>query len=368
MVLLKVTESDRILVEMPYHDAYVQEIRKIPSRSWDKEAKIWSVPCNKSTMDMLLNIFKGVKINFHKSFVMTDVGQYALRVMEEKELSENGILETVNELRLYGYSSKTIKAYKNHLIKFLSYLNRPLKDASIKNIKDYILCLMGEKGVSHSYVGQAVSALKFYYEEVLKNTDFLVELPRPKKENKLPDVLSQEEVLGILCSIKNPKHKALMLIVYSSGLRVGEVVRLKITDIDSKRMLIHVRDAKGRKDRYTMLSKQALIYLRSYFKVFRPEIWLFPGDKEESHLSERTAQRIFENACQKSGIIKKVSIHSLRHSFATHLLEEGTDLRYIQELLGHSSSKTTEIYTHVSKRDITKIQSPLDRLMPESKL
>lgn len=202
----------------------------------------------------------------------------------------------------------------------------------------------------------------------MKKTDFLIELPRPKKENKLPDVLSQEEVLGILGCIKNPKHKALMLIVYSSGLRVGEVVRLKIADVDSKRMLIHVRDAKGRKDRFTMLSKQALVYLRSYFKAFRPEIWLFPGDKEEDHLSERTAQRIFENARQKSDIMKKVSIHSLRHSFATHLLEEGTDLRYIQELLGHSSSKTTEIYTHVSKRDITKIQSPLDRLIPEIKI
>ncbi len=299
---------------------------------------------------------------------MTDVGQYAQRVMEEKELSENGILETTNELRLYGYSSKTIKAYKNHLVKFISYLKRPLKEASLKNIRDYILCLMGEKGVSYSYAGQAVSALKFYYEEVLKKTDFLIELPRPKKENKLPDVLSQEEVLGILGSIKNPKHKALMLIVYSSGLRVGEVVRLRIADVDSKRMLIHVRDAKGRKDRFTMLTKQALVYLRSYFKAFRPEIWLFPGDKEEDHLSERTAQRIFENARQKSGIMKKVSIHSLRHSFATHLLEEGTDLRYIQELLGHSSSKTTEIYTHVSKRDITKIQSPLDRLIQESKI
>lgn len=171
-----------------------------------------------------------------------------------------------------------------------------------------------------------------------------------------------------LCSIKNPKHKALLLIVYSSGLRVGEVVRLKIADIDSKRMLIHVRDAKGRKDRFTMLSKQALTYLRSYFKVFRPEVWLFSGDKEESHLSERTAQRIFENACKKYGIMKKVSIHSLRHSFATHLLEEGTDLRYIQELLGHRSSKTTEIYTHVSKRDITKIISPLDRLVPGSEI
>jgi site-specific recombinase XerD len=150
--------------------------------------------------------------------------------------------------------------------------------------------------------------------------------------------------------------------IYSSGLRVSEVVRLRIKDIDSRRMTIGVKQAKGRKDRITILSNTGLDVLRSYVKKYRPEEWLFPGQDESKHLAERTVQRIFENACKTAKINKDVSVHSLRHSFATHLLEGGTDLRYIQELLGHSSSKTTEIYTHVSTKSIGKIQSPLDRL------
>jgi integrase/recombinase XerD len=154
---------------------------------------------------------------------------------------------------------------------------------------------------------------------------------------------------------------------YSAGLRVSEVVRLRVEDIDPERKLVHVRQAKGRKDRFTLLSSAALEMLRNYARKYRPEGWLFTGDDEEKHISEHTAQRVFENACKSAGIKKHVSIHSLRHSFATHLLENGTDLRYIQELLVHSSSKTTEIYTHVSTRDVSRIESPLDRIMTSSK-
>jgi len=153
--------------------------------------------------------------------------------------------------------------------------------------------------------------------------------------------------------------------VYSSGLRVGEVVRLKLEDIDSQRMLIHVKQGKGAKDRYTLLSKIALIQLRNYVKEYHPETWLFPGAENKGHLTERTVQRVFENALIKARITKKASVHTLRHSFATHLLESGTDLRYIQELLGHQSSKTTEIYTHVTEKSINNIESPLDKLMRE---
>jgi integrase/recombinase XerD len=156
-------------------------------------------------------------------------------------------------------------------------------------------------------------------------------------------------------------------LTYSAGLRVGEVVRLKLEDIDEERKLIHIRQAKGRKDRYTVLSQVAWDFLNIYLKKYQPEVWLFTGAESGTHLTERSVQHIFENACEKAGIKKDVSVHSLRHSFATHLLEGGTDLRYIQELLGHASSKTTEIYTHVSKRDIGSIQSPLDRLMQEKK-
>lgn len=160
----------------------------------------------------------------------------------------------------------------------------------------------------------------------------------------------------------NIKHKAILMIAYSSGLRVSEVVKLKAEDIDSKRMLIHIKGAKGRKDRYTLLSETVLETLRAYWRKYRPQKWLFEGAREGRYLSTRTADKIFVNACEKAGIKKEVSFHTLRHSFATHLLEGGTDLRYIQELLGHTHSKTTEIYTHVSTKSLGKIVSPIDTL------
>lgn len=190
----------------------------------------------------------------------------------------------------------------------------------------------------------------------------MYEIKRPHKDKKLPVVLSKEEVAKILSSIDNIKHKAILMIIYSAGLRVGEVVKLKVEDVDSNRMLVHVKGAKGRKDRYTLLSKTALEILREYWRKYKPAKWLFEGARDGRYLSTRTVEKLLTHACEKAGIKKEVSVHTLRHSFATHLLESGTDLRYIQELLGHANSKTTEIYTHVSTKSLGKIQSPLDSL------
>lgn len=226
-----------------------------------------------------------------------------------------------------------------------------------------MMFLLKQENTSHAYVNQALSAIKFYYSNVLKKGKLLYDIPRPKKEKKLPNVLSHSEVLSILESISNYKHKSILALVYSAGLRVSEVVNLKINDIDSDRMLIHVIQGKGRKDRYTMLSQFALEILREYAKNERLKEWLFRGGKDGTHITERSVQKVFGNASKKANINKKVSVHTLRHSFATHLLEGGTDLRYIQELLGHKSSKTTELYTHVSKSNLSKIESPLDRII-----
>jgi site-specific recombinase XerD len=203
--------------------------------------------------------------------------------------------------------------------------------------------------------------LKFYYGEILKRR-FVYEIIRPKKDKKLPVILSQEEVSRILSSISNIKHKLILMLIYSAGLRVSEVVKLRIEDIDAKRKLIHIRGAKGRKDRYTLLSDTAIETLKEYMKEYKPQKWLFAGQNENNHITARTVQKIFESTCKKAGVIKEVTVHSLRHSFATHLLESGVDIRYIQELLGHKSLKTTAIYTHVSSRDMGKIKSPLDSL------
>ncbi|ERI92174.1 site-specific recombinase, phage integrase family [Clostridiales bacterium oral taxon 876 str. F0540] len=217
--------------------------------------------------------------------------------------------------------------------------------------------------LDYSVASQSISSIKFLFTVVLKRNINEVQLYRPKKDKKLPEVLSYQEVSKILEKTINLKHRAILFLVYSAGLRVGEVVNLKISDIDSDRMLIHVKQGKGKKDRYTVLSQIALDELRIYAKKYRPEDWLFEGGDGKGHLTERSVQKIFDKACIAAGIKKDVSVHTLRHSFATHLLEGGTDLRYIQELLGHSSSKTTEIYTHVTEKSITQIQSPLDRLM-----
>lgn len=185
------------------------------------------------------------------------------------------------------------------------------------------------------------------------------------KENKLPEVLNNEKILAVFSKVRNYKHKAILYLVYSSGLRVGEVVRLKVEDIDVERMMVHIRQGKGRNDRYTILSEVALKALRKYAAIEKPDDWLFLGGKEGSYLTERSIQKIFSRACKDAKIKKNASVHTLRHSFVTHLLEGGTDLRYIQELLGHKSSKTTEIYIRVSNKSLSKIQSPLYRLLGE---
>jgi len=265
------------------------------------------------------------------------------------------------ELVSRKYSYKTVKGYIYYNRDFLNFIKKPPSGVSDSDIKDYLYYLAEEKQAATSTLNQAINALKFYYSTMLKKK-FFYEIRRPRKDKRLPVVLSKEEVAKILASIDNIKHKAILMLVYSAGLRVGEVVRLKPEDIDSKRMLIHIKGAKGRKDRYTLLSETALGILREYWKKYRPEKWLFGGAKEGRYLSIRSVDKIFRNACDKTEIKKDVSVHTLRHSFATHLLEGGTDLRYIQELLGHAHSKTTEIYTHVSTKSLGKITSPLDTI------
>jgi site-specific recombinase XerD len=280
----------------------------------------------------------------------------------EAQIGNQIIRQAESELKLRGYSQKTCKAYLWHIKNFVGYYSKCPTELGNLEIRQYLLQLLEQEKASHSFVTQAVSALKFLFKIVLQRTDATAKLPRPKKEQKLPDVLSQQEVTRLMENITNLKHRAILLLVYSAGLRVGEVVRLKQEDIDSDRGLIHVRQGKGRKDRFTLLSQVALETLRIYFKEYRPVKWLFPGAQPGRHLTERAVQKIFDQGCEKVGIKKDVSVHSLRHSFATHLLEGGTDLRYIKELLGHVNIKTTEIYTHVTERDIRRIQSPLDKL------
>jgi site-specific recombinase XerD len=224
-----------------------------------------------------------------------------------------------------------------------------------------------DKKQAASTVNQVFNALRFLYVELYRMPFVIGKVPRPLKEKKLPDVLNEEEVVKIFRSVQNLKHRTMLMLAYASGLRVSEVVNLKIEDFDAERGLIHIRGAKGKKDRYTLLPVSLRDTLHRYWKEYNlgTSGWLFTGAKPDYHLAARSIQHVFERAVKQSGITKPVSMHTLRHSFATHLLEHGTDLRYIQELLGHGSSKTTEIYTHVSKQHIGTIRSPLDFIAKE---
>ncbi len=269
------------------------------------------------------------------------------------------------ELRLRNYSQKTIKAYVSCLRQFVRYFQprhpRALND---EDVRRYLLYLLEEKKQTAGTVNQVLSAIRFLYVELYRRPLAMRDLPRPRKDRKLPDVLNSEEVLRIFGRISNLKHRTMVMLAYGTGVRVAELVRLRIEDIDVRRRLIHVRKGKRSKDRYTILPDALLPILHKYWTNFElgNTGWLFPGKEPGSHLSERSIQAVIRRVVDAAAVSKKVSMHTFRHTFATELLEQGTDIRYIQELLGHESSRTTEIYTHVSSKKLSKIKSPFDHL------
>lgn len=268
----------------------------------------------------------------------------------------------IRDLELKGFSPNTQQAYLKHVVAFSKYYHKSPELLGVEEIKDYLHHLIAERNLSKSYVNQAYSGLKLLYETTLIREWDMKRIPRAKKEQKLPEVLSQKEVKAILGGVKNLKHKAILTTIYAAGLRIGEAVNLKISDIDSVNMQIKIRQGKGRKDRITLLSKENLKLLRYYFKQFKPKDWLFPGENRDKHLTTRSVERIMDKAVEKAGITKPVTVHTLRHSFATHLLENGVDIYYIQRLLGHTNIKTTSIYLHMTNIKLKNIKSPLDTI------
>jgi len=353
----KLDESN-LLVRLPYIPDLIRQIRKIGE--WNITKKGWVISYSNDNLSQLLHIFRDKIYNMDEaihSAVKTHLAAQSIK--RDHEISMKLLLQ---RMQLGGLSRNTIKAYLGHAERFLCFAALPVQNIQTDHIQNYLLHLLSLK-LSHTYINQAISALKLLF-SVHGQNEICFTVPRPKREKMLPDVLSEEEVLRILRAATNLKHKTMLYITYSSGLRVGEVVRLQVSDIDYDRQTICVKQGKGRKDRQTLLSQTACKVMKEYLAIERPYHWLFPGDDRSRHITERTVQKVFEKARDNGNIRKKVSIHSLRHSFATHLLENGTDLRFIQELLGHQSSKTTEIYTHVSIKDIRRIQSPLDRFTP----
>jgi len=330
------------IIHIPYNQDLIKKVKKIPGRKWNPHEKYWEVPYNEDLITELQNVFGQNLV----------VDPYFYFLPLQKELS------------IRSYSRRIIKSYIRVNRDFLLFSGKKPEKIENEDVKKYLYYMVNQKKVATSTLNIIINALKFYYGEVLKK-NFIFEVKRPKKDKKLPVILSKEEVKRILDVTTNIKHKAILMLMYSGGMRVGEIVRLKLEDIDPERSLIHIKGSKGRKDRYTILSKSVLVVLRKYYNQYRPKKWIFEGAIPRKHISTRTVQAIFKRACIKAGIKKDVSAHSLRHSFATHLLESGVDLRYIQEILGHKSSKTTEIYTHVSRASLTKIKNPLDSIFKE---
>ncbi|MFL1012367.1 tyrosine-type recombinase/integrase [Flavisericum labens] len=268
----------------------------------------------------------------------------------------------MQKLTLKNYSPNTIKTYLHMFKQFLEHIHpMPLHQVTTAHIMHYHKELVTMRHVSSSYQNQSINAIKFYIEKVLNLPKIQYDFCRPRKSKTLPKVLSMEEVGRIIDVTNNIKHKTILSVIYGCGLRISECINLKVEDIDSSNMRVWVRNAKGKKDRITLLSPSLLEQLRAYYKLYRPKEWLFEGVNGKPY-SVSSIRQTFNRSRKKAGVNIPATVHTLRHSFATHLLDAGTNLRYIQKLLGHNSSKTTEIYTHVSTTNLINIESPFEKI------
>tara|TARA_R110002051_G_scaffold4043_8_gene21476 strand:+ start:17295 stop:18422 length:1128 start_codon:yes stop_codon:yes gene_type:complete len=349
-------------------DKLIQNLIKgLPEPKWSKEYHMVYIRNSKKNLGAIFSTFKGVVwINYNKFLSNRPINTFNEEVdvqwFRNRETAPGYRVcpeEYLLKLELKKYANSTVKTYVTFFEMFINHFyNRELHTLNEVDIRSFLQRLI-HRNVSNSYLNQAINAIKFYYEIVLGMPNRFYEIERPRKEFKLPTVISKEEVLAMISCTTNSKHKCIVGLLYSAGLRRSELLNLKLIDIDSKRMLIKIKGAKGNKDRLTLLSTKALNDLRQYFKEWRPKEYLFEGRKGGKYSPESVIQ-IVKNSANRAGIRQNVTPHTLRHSFATHLLESNVDLRQIQVLLGHGSSKTTEIYTHVATNSFTTIKNPLD--------
>ncbi len=354
--------AKRLRVIFGYQPELVKTIKQLPFNKWDAKNKWWTLPYSDNIVEQIrqaatvLNLL--VRYTENTETTNRTPRLAAASVTNYRPCPESYLLK-IKELR---YSENTIKNYVSLFEEFINhYPTEDIDQIDERKIIAFCQYLVIDRKVSASYQNQAINAIKFYYEKVLGGKRRLYALQRPDKEKQLPTVLSTEEVGRIFANLKNLKHRAVLMLIYSAGLRISEAINLKIKDIDSERMQIRIEQSKGKKDRYTLLSQKVLLLLRDYYRQYKPIEYLFEGQDSPTY-STKSIQMVLKQACSQAGIKKHVTVHTLRHSFATHLLEAGTDLRYIQILLGHESSKTTEIYTHLTTKGFDQIKSPLDSL------
>ncbi len=361
-------ENSVITLDFPYDKELIACIKTIKEARWNVSEKVWQMPNEKQFIDLLFSTFKGIAwINLKRK-----TGPRSIIPLKTPKSRKDTVLKPENRrnidffiafLNSKRYSPNTIATYSDALKCFLSFFeSKSVEEIDNNDVirfnNEYIL----EKGYSASYQNQMINALKLFFDKIADRKLDIEKLHRPRREKKLPNVLSKEDVKLILEAPQNQKHRAMLSLVYACGLRRSELLNIRLEDIHSGRMILHIHQSKGKKDRIVPMSKKLMDMLWSYQKIYKPVKWLFEGQNAGEPYSETSLEHVLKKAVKKAGINKPVSLHWLRHSYATHLLENGTDLRYIQELLGHNSSKTTEIYTHVSTQSIQKIKSPFDDL------
>jgi len=361
LIIIK-TKTGRLRLIFGFDNDLRKLIKSYPYHSWDTKNKWWTIPFSEKYLNEIQSIAlgRGMKVCYEEE----PAGNKGLKrisafdVPNYRECPEEMILK-LQEIR---YSEKTIKAYKGLFEEFINYYHKcDIKTIDEPHIINYLRFLVLERKVSTSYQNQAINAIKFYYEKVLGGQRKFYFIDRPKKERTLPTVLNEEEVVRLFKSVDNLKHKCMLMIAYSAGLRLGEIVRLRILDIDRERMQIRVEQSKGKKDRYAKLSTKFLVTLDQYMEKYRPKDFVFEGAAGAEY-SPSSLQNIIKEAAKKAGIQKHTTMHTLRHTYATHSLENGVDIRYIQSMMGHDSIKTTEIYTHITTKGFDQIKSPLDNL------
>jgi len=352
--------------------------KRLSGRKWYKEGGFLYVPNTKDNLKNIFSTFKGTAwVDAEQLFdrssrskeakgqgpgTIGNGSQHKKTRVRTYEITRPCPEAYTNKLKVLNYSYHTLRAYKALFIDYINFYPDIAPDELTKqHINDYIVYLVRERNVTVSYQNQAINAIKFYYEKVLGRERDTYYIERPEKPFTLPEVLSEEEVGNIFKNVDNIKHKSILYLIYAGGLRISEALNLQVTDILSDRGMIVLRNGKGRKDRTTLLPDRLLEMLRIYYKGHRPKKWLFEGPRGGQY-SPTSVRKILKKATRMAGIKRRITPHTLRHSFATHLLERGTDLRYIQSLLGHGSPKTTEIYTHITKKGVEKIVSPLEHL------
>lgn len=339
--------KDVIWIQFPYNKKLIDEVKSLPSATWSNTQKCWYV-----------NDQKAFRLQFR--LPVNSIGKQAF--LEIDPVNQPAFKKLQELLQLKMYSSNTIKTYSIEFAQLLYTLKTySVKELTPDRLKSYLLYCIQTLKISENQLHSRLNAIKFYFEQVLGREKFFVEIPRPKKPQLLPRVLNGNEIKRIFEQASNLKHNLMLRLCYGMGLRVSEIVSLKLQHIDSTRMQVLIAGAKGKKDRYVNLPTSILTLLRSYYKSYTPQEYLFEGQYGGQY-SVRSVQEVFYQAMKKAKISKKIGVHGLRHSYATHLLEYGTDISIIQKLLGHNDIKTTLIYTHVSNKDIAKIKSPLDLL------